>query len=358
MSFNVDVAENIDEKIWKENLEKSPFSTAYQIPEFLKAYTETFNSKPIFITVKNSEDKIVGQLSSLIHTKFFWAGSNIFSKTLSSKLNLGTTYWWKYGPIIHDSENYENIMFTILDTIDSIAEKNNVTFIRGSFPPMAKQPAQEMLEKRGFEVTKWSTYLTNLEQNSDDLLVSLDKSVRYDIRKAEKNNLDLEIADNLSSLIEYGKMKFLVKERDGHRRDSDSTYREKEWENMHKKGFAKLFLARHKGNPLSGILCFSYNKNVVQHGVVNYSDSKLQGGSFITWNALKWFIENKMQTFDMSGINPNPESKKEERIDFFKSKWGGKQFDYFRIMKIVHKKKAKISFGLRDPRKILTKISS
>lgn len=358
MRFNVEITERVNEKIWKENLEKSIHSTAYQIPEFLKAYEETFDSKPIFIIVKNSEGKIVGQLSSLIHTKYFWAGSNIFSKTLSSKLNLGITYWWKYGPIIHDSENYEKIMFIILDTIDSIAEKNGVSFIRGSFPPMTKQPAQEILEKRGFEATKWSTYITNLETNSDDLLSSFEKSVRYDIRKAEKNNLDFEIADNVSSLKEYGKMKFLVKERAKQRRDSDSNYREKEWENMHKKGFAKLFLARHDGNPISGILCFSFNNNVVQHGVVNYGDQKLQGGSFITWNSIKWFIEKKLKTFDMSGINPHPESKKEEQIDFFKSKWGGKQFDYFRIIKIVNKKKAKMSFGLRDPKKILKKISS
>ena len=59
----------------------------------------------------------------------------------------------------------------------------------------------------------------------------------------------------------------------------------------------------------------------------------------------------------MSGVNPEPSSKKEARIDFFKSKWGGEKYDYLTFMKILDKQKAKISFALQDPRKILSKIT-
>ena len=38
-----------------------------------------------------------------------------------------------------------------------------------------------------------------------------------------------------------------------------------------------------------------------------------------------------MKYYNLSGINPNPESKKEEGIFRYKKKWGGKQYNFWRL---------------------------
>ena len=52
-------------------------------------------------------------------------------------------------------------------------------------------------------------------------------------------------------------------------------------------------------------------------GLELYRDGLLAGTS-ITWNSLKWCIEEKYSTFDMGGENPFPDSSKEKSIDFFR----------------------------------------
>lgn len=357
MNFQTKISHKVNEDIWLKRLLDHKASSVYQTPNWSKTYFETFESKPIFVTVLDNEGNIVGQLSALLHTKYFWADSNILSKTLGSKLKLGSTIFWRYGPIIHDKKNFDEIIKEIFNSVEDFAEKNNVSFIRGSFPPLSNYNSESFLHNRNYTIKKWSTYITSLDKKSEELFNSLDKSVRYDVRKGEKNELEFEVATDFSLLQRYSDLKYNAKERAGQRRGKVPTFYKNEWKNLHEEGLGKLMIVKHKGKPISGILCFVFNKNIIQHGVVNSENTKLQGGSFATWNTLKWFLENNYVSFDMSGVNPEPSSKKEARIDFFKSKWGGEKYDYFTFMKILDKQKAKISFALQDPRKILSKIT-
>ena len=357
MNLKTTISEKIDENHWIKTLEAHPASTIYQIPVWCKTYKEVFNSKPFFIEIKNQDEQIVGQLALLIHSNYFWEGTNKITKIFTSKTNLGKHIFWNYGPIIHDNENFEEIFSKILDVVDELAIKHKVSFIRGSTPPMMNQPSKTMLESYDYQLSMWSTYITDLKSNTTDFFDSLNKSVRYDIRKAQKNKLEFVVGDDFSSLSEYGDMKYNAKSRSGHRKGKVPFFYEREWENLHRHGFAKIFLSKHEQIPLSGILCLIFNQNVVQHGAVNSPNTKLQGGTFVTWSGIKWCMENGLKTFDMAGVNPNPSSKKEEQIDFFKSKWGGKKYDYFTFIKILDQKKARISFALQDPKKILARIN-
>ena len=44
----------------------------------------------------------------------------------------------------------------------------------------------------------------------------------------------------------------------------------------------------------------------------------------------------------MGGANPNPQSQKEKKIDFYKSKWGGQETPYLIITKKIKEKDTKI----------------
>ena len=122
MDFKIEISSNVDEKEWNSNLIKNNSSTVYQIPEWSAIYKESDDSKPFFITVKNSKKEIVGQLSIIIHNDIFWTNSNLFSKTLGTKMKLRTILNWFYGPIIHDENNYKKILSLMLKKLDEISK--------------------------------------------------------------------------------------------------------------------------------------------------------------------------------------------------------------------------------------------
>jgi len=67
----------------------------------------------------------------------------------------------------------------------------------------------------------------------------------------------------------------------------------------------------------------------------------------LTWNSIKWAIENKTNLFDLGGANPAPKSEKEKGIDHYKSKWNGIEYNTFNFIKVIDKKRSKISGLLR-----------
>jgi hypothetical protein len=357
MTLEVNISYTVDEKQWNQHLEKNMASTIYQAPSYSSIYDQVFGSRPVFVTVMK-KNEIVGQLTILIHSKFYWKDSNMFSRTIGEKLNLNLILRWEYGPIIHQYDNRQEILNEILFAVDKIAEQNDVNLIRGTTYPLHNIYDNKIFEKYGYNSTNWATYITELGQNPVVLYDSFSKETRYDIRKSEKNDLELEIVNNFSSFKEYSELAFSTRLRAGEKRKKNPLFVEKFWNNMYDKGYLKVFLARKNGELLGAIENLVFNKNVIQYGIVNSPKTQLLGGTFLTWNAIKWSIENNCRTYDMGGINPAPETEKEKSINFYKSKWGGKQLDYVRYVKIRKPSKTKFSAALLDPIKISKKLQT
>lgn len=356
MTFNVNISSTIDEKEWNDNLSKSSDSTIYQTFNWQKLYQFSFGSKPFFITVSNNEGDVVGQLACLIHKTMFWEDRNFIIKNITNYLSLGASLWWYHGPIVHDKFFYDEIIKIILTTVDEIAKDNNVDNIRGISSPLSKQFSNKNFEKFDYKIQPWSTYITDLKQDSEKIFSSLNKKTRYDIRKAEKNELELEIIDNIDSLKKIFELKLISKGKsDQHSNEIKKSFLDSHWNFLYKKQFEKAFLVKYKDDYIAGIVLLQFNNNTIQHFVANSSKTSLQGGSFLTWNVIKWCIENTYSSFDVGGINPNPLLEKEKKIDYYKSKWNGKKYDYYFYTKIINKKKYFLSTALKNPNRIISK---
>ena len=60
MNFITEFDLKIDEENWISNLKKTECVSGYQLPNWLEIYKKSFNSIPLFITVKNQNSEIVG----------------------------------------------------------------------------------------------------------------------------------------------------------------------------------------------------------------------------------------------------------------------------------------------------------
>jgi hypothetical protein len=357
MTFNVNISSTTDEKEWNDNLSKSFDSTIYQTFNWQKLYQHSFGSKPFFITVSNDEGNVVGQLACLIHENMFWEDTNFIIKNIANYLSLGgASLWWYHGPIIHDEIFYDEILKIILTSVDKIAKDNDVVNIRGISSPLSKQFSNKNFEKYDYKIQPWSTYITDLKQDSETIFSSLNKKTRYDIRKAENNKLELEIIDNIDSLKKIFELKLIVKNKSKKKSNKiQNSFLYSHWNFLYEKQFEKAFLVKCSGEYIGGIVLLQFNNNIIQHFVVNSSKTNLQGGPFLTWNVIKWGIKNNLSYFDVGGINPQPQSEKEIKIDYYKSKWIGKKYDYFFYTKVINQKKYYFSTALRNPNRILSK---
>ena len=357
MSFKIDISHNVEKKTWDKILSSNKLSTAFQISEWYRPYQLAFNSKPVFITVSNSSGKIVGQLSAIIHYTDYWLESNLLSRTISSKFDLGSTLRWFYGPIIHDTENTSEILSHILNALDKIALENNVNLVRGSSPPQVPQLPVDVFKKNGYSIEPWITHITNLQRNVDDIYNALHNKTRYDVRKGEKKGLEFEVVSKRESFDLYNDVKYHDKKKIAKMKKWTTVLDDYFWKHSYKQGFVKMFLARYDGKPIGVIVNVLFNGNVTQMGVGNSPIRKLYGGSFLTWNTIKWSAQMGYRTYDVGGANPSPTSQKERGINLFKSKWASEKFDYFYCTKIFNKTKLKISTIIKRPNIIQQKIN-
>jgi len=345
MSFTATVENYVNEDDWDNSLTKSKHATAFQSAYFFKPNQVANKSKPIFIKIFNQDKVLVGQLSCLIDKKT--KNSSSFSKLLSKQLGLGSILHWKHGPIIHDNNNYEEILTLVFSTLEKICKEEHVEILKGTSPPLDRNFTKSFFKENNYEVTPWKNYIINLPSSSDDFLTSLHNKIRYDIRKGIKNQLTFEVASTLEELDEFGFLKY------GKRVDDPTKILEQgkdgiksAWEYHFKKGIRKLFLVRYNGELIGGINALVMN-NIVCHTTVVNSSKNMQGGSFLTWNSIKWAIENNNLFLDLGGANPNPKNKKEEGIDHYKSKWNGIEYSVFHFSKIFNKKRSKVSGFLK-----------
>ena len=344
MDYKIEISDTIDEKIWNSKLLENKASTTYQTGNWLSAYDRELGFKPIFILIRNSSDQIVGQLAAKILNDLRW--TNPLIKKIGNKLDLGISLTWNFGPIIHDSKNYDKILEQILKGIEKVAKLNHVTMITGSIPPLSTNNSEKSFKSFGYQSRKWGTYITNLNTDVEKLYSLLDKKTRYDIRKTEKLNLDFEVAKERSAVEKY----FMLKLKSRDELNSvilEHPMKDEHWENLYKKGFEKVFLVKNNEEVVGGIFTLVFGGNVIQHGVVNSEMKELQGGSFLIWNMIKWLNKEKFSTFDVGGINPNPTTKKEEQIKFFKSKWNGIQYNYPIYTKFLSKKNHYLLYVLK-----------
>lgn len=357
MDFTV-IVEDKPRKNWNDLLAQSQAASSYQIIEWNSVYQSIYGSSPIYLSVFNGKGENVAQLSMLVHENYLWSDTNIISSYFGKNLGIGKTLSWNYGPIIHDIDNSSIITSKILETVENIVKTKKIITVSGMFPPLSMQPNTLELTRFGYKVIPWATSIIDLNQDVNDLYKSLDKKTRHDIRKSIDFNFTFEIVNDQSQLFQFKKMKTDVrKERGDSRNFSNPIFFKQHWDQLYTQNYEKMFLVKHENEYVSGMLCLFFNGYVIQYSVVISPRSPSLSGTFLTWHVLKWAINNGYRYFDMGGINPTPQNEKEKQIGFFKTKWGGKEYQYLRCVKSTNKCKSKIALLLRRPEIIKKKLN-
>jgi hypothetical protein len=355
MTLKTELTTEFNNKDWDNLLLKVHHSTAFQMSRNYDPYKLAFGSKPLYLLVEDSTGKILGQLLAVHHLKNLTRDPDSIIQSLTSKFNINSINW-HYGPIIHDSEKANEITASILEALDKYCHKNKILLSHGSSTINSNIGKENQYSNYMYTNTPWDTWVTQLDPTLDVIYNSLHNKTRYDIRKGENSGLVFEIGSDRSILDEWMEIKYSGNKHKKALIKKYEKFNDHLWEILYKNDYEKMYVARLNGNLISGIANKLFNKNVVQHSVVN-AQTNLQSGSFLTWHAIKWSKENNFITYDMGGANPFPISEKEKGIRHFKSKWNGTKYDLILVTKYFRKTQLKLFKTINSPGIIKSKLN-
>lgn len=318
------IKEEKPDKDWNKRLLKSGLGTIYQSEE-RGLFLEKQNVPNYFIKFLNNSGEIVGQLLVSLRTRYD-------SKELKSRILKHTpiipkiSCEWSYGPIVFDPKLLPEIYSTLENFL-----KTQKFYVKGWTHPMANTNPTNL--SKPFIIRPWGTFVIDLSKSKDQIYSNIAKhSGRKNIERSIKRGVKIEEI-NESTLLEYYDL-ISVTKNESSRVASDFKFLERRWKMFKPLGFSG-FLARYNDKPIGGLLFTYMNGYIIEIGVARSQfDTKnhLYSQDLLKWNLIKWGLENNMKYYDLTGYNPHPHSKKEEGINHYKKKWGGKPINYTRIL--------------------------
>lgn len=310
---------NISDKDWNKRLQSYPFGTIYQTKEIAEK-GQFQGEESLFLKFLDPNDVVVGQLMISIVSRF--RKKNIRHWILNKlPFERKKYYYWEYGPVIFDP-NYTN---EIKKELFGFLKSQNCK-VSGYEHPLSNRFFSDA--EKPFHTRTWGTFLIDLTLSKDQIWRNMDKnSVRKNIQRATKKGIYVKQMTK-TDLFEYTKL--LQKTHKEIRFDLEII--KKQWDFLHPIGLTG-FLAYENDIPVGGILVPYFNKYMNEWGVARSEfniEKRLYAQELLKWKIIEFGIENGCKYYDLSGVNPNPDNKKEEGIFRFKRKFGGvyKKYNY------------------------------
>lgn len=248
------------------------------------------------------------------------------------KAKRGSYLYIRNGPVF----NYNNLQLfeQILRQIKQVARQQKLWFIRLS--PLVNKDAKLVTILKKYPISPMAdvdaldTWVLDVTQSEQQIMDNMRKTTRYEIRKAEKENIKIISSDNPKDIDLFYPIYL-------------DTIRRQKWTGYSKQYIrdqfatfaadqqAKLFIAEQNGVNIAGSIFIYHNQTCYYH----YSGSltayrKSPGPSLIHWNNILHCKKLGIKKYNFWGIAPeNKPHHPWQGLSFFKMGFGGSAKRYF-----------------------------
>jgi lipid II:glycine glycyltransferase (peptidoglycan interpeptide bridge formation enzyme) len=208
--------------------------------------------------------------------------------------------------------------------------------------PMADVNAYFQQDKL-IDAAKWNTVqkesktlCISLQKNEDQLRSELNKSTRYQINKAERDELTIDVITNPGAEdIEAFKAFFnpYAKEKD------IELFQDDRVEAIRRKGMAVIMYVFHKeGQKLAGHFYFAdgIRARMFYSCSVRFAAAEIpkndigRANRYLHWHAILFFKMKNFQIYDFFGLSMDENNKDQQNINIFKKSFGGEEVTEYR----------------------------
>jgi hypothetical protein len=345
MNISYKILTEIDSSQWDKDLMKSKSSTFFQTTEYLIP-PQGADYLAVFVYVLDENGEVVGQLGMRIIRTTVMFASPFFKRLVKIISKVSNRGVWLYGPIIHSSDkNFRiEILRTIIKAVDEILEKYDLVYFEGYTTPtdlLVDEIYNQEFLSNGYVIQNMVTFMADLSKSIEEIWQKVSKKARGDVNRAKRRDITVREVDNYNDLKEYVLLSQQWAKTKGLQITNPLEEIDRLWNN-HKEGIEKFFLAYQDGKIISGLRVSCFNGIAITHSVVSaYSQQTSLGGTLLTWSAVEATKTSGLRVYDFTGRtrrNPTTEEQKtQDSLFFYKQKWGGDEFDYYRLTKVRKK---------------------
>jgi serine/alanine adding enzyme len=311
--------DKVEKKKWSDFVSNHPHGNIFQTPEMYEVYKQTKNYEPLFFSVFNEKDEIIGSLLAVIQKEH----SGILGHFSSRSIIWG-------GPLIKDDN---------INTLDLILKEYNSTIEQKAIYSQFRNFNDQNTSKSTFAKYNF-TYENHLNIHLDlsvgeiELFDNFSKSRKKGIKKAQKEDFVFEVIENKEFIekfykllsTSYSKIKLPFPKK---------AHFYKLIENLNPENF-KIFSLGLNGESVISLFSLIYKDTLYGYYIGTKDDENLlrmKPTDLIFWNVFKWSMNNNIRTFDWMGAG---KPDKDYGVRDFKLQYGGNLLNYGRYEK-VHK---------------------
>ena len=239
----------------------------------------------------------------------------------------GNYLYIPHGPSI-SLENIEgglkNKISEFANYLKKLGRDNSSIFVK--IEPL-NDSVMELMHGYGFkkskkEIQPSKSVIVNLRTSEEELLSLMHHKTRYNIKVAEKN--DLEFSEE-GTMDDFWKLLKQTSEKDNFSPHERSYY--EKLLSFFEEGEIKikLYFVKHVGKPIAGMIALTYGESAYYlHGAMDREHKSMMAPYMLHWEAMKLFKAQDFMFYDFWGVD----SKKWPGVTRFKMGWGGNVIEY------------------------------
>lgn len=312
----LEVREINDEKIWEKFILDQTYAIFLQSPQYGEFYKKLGERSWIF-GIFDAGKLVGGTLAVTVHAK---RGSFLFLP---------------YGPVINEKKNRGEALKALTAHLSDFAISQKVDFLKAA-PFWENNPTNQNLFRQfkyrnaPMHILAENTWLLDLNLSEENLLIGMEKTHRYLIRRCMKAGVTVLKTSEPKKLAEFSRLHDLTAQRHKFHRFSDE-FIQNEYDCFAPRGEAVLI----KGILPDGrvdsaaVIIFYGNMAAYRHGASANFDHKLPTSYLVQWEAIKEAKKRGLSWYNFWGIAP-PNANKTHPfygITHFKKGFGGFNFN-------------------------------
>jgi lipid II:glycine glycyltransferase (peptidoglycan interpeptide bridge formation enzyme) len=226
--------------------------------------------------------------------------------TYSRYLGFGMNLQVMRGPVAK-AKNQESLWLIekLLRALEEYAKRKRIIHAQILVPEAWNM--QETIDKLGFSLGSClNEYVVKLEKNPEELWAKIAHNKRKNIKKANKNEVEVIQSHNIEDLHTFYSMFEAAKKRKGFSSYPLSWF-ESVWKVYEPAELLKVFLARYKGKDVSGVFVVIHGKTVYALAAGSFTEGwKVRANDITHWKIMKWACQNNYSKYCMGLVSEPP----------------------------------------------------
>ncbi|MBN1453551.1 MAG: GNAT family N-acetyltransferase [Anaerolineales bacterium] len=312
--MNIEIAHSLPEETWGQFVQENPMGNIFHTPEMFMVMQRTQGYKPNLWAAVDHMGRVFALLLPV-------------QVTLNQRLRYLTSRAIAYGSVLYNPcPQGQQALALLLQAYRRQADK---TLLFTELRNLANlELIQPVLQDHGFLFEAHLNYLVDLKRSLDDVLQGIGSRTRKNIRRGLKRQTvsveEVKDRGKLSVCYELLNQTYTA----AHVPLAHPSLFEAAFDLLSPIGMVRFTLAYVEQTPVATSVDLVY-KDVIYgwYGGTNRDYSAYMPTEMVTWDILRWGVENGYRVYDFGGAGKPDE---ESGVRDFKAKFGGELVNYGR----------------------------